>query len=493
MRKIVKAVLWITAGVVTTAIGAAADENASSYRYYDLTEVNGGETLPEAPDFSEAEISGIIAAENVQTAADSSEKDVHDDDFRDFVTRSEFEAAVSNLSWKKGPFTITPYGFLWADMAWNSSRCVTDGYCLYALSDSVDDSPGIAVDARMTRLGAMIDGPGFPGNNAWKTKGVLEADFEGQVNSTRNKGQLQLRKAYVELVNTCQDLRLAFGQDWDITSPLAPQMLNYLPAGFAGNIGYRRCQFRVEKGIRHSADCKSIWQISAADSFAGDYTSMSGVSAEAGGWPIIEGRFALKLGEYSRCAGPVTLGVSGHIGEETYIFSPISGTYADSREREHVQTWSFNFDGDVPLTKWMSVLGEYFYGADLSSFCGGINQGVDLFRRDSVRAQGGWIALHTKLSEKLTNNSGCGIDKPDEDDLHGTSAASNGTSTFRTRNELFFTNFFYQWNKALMTGLELGYWKTDWSRSDVSTSNVSYEDMDSGKTFRVDCAVQYLF
>ena len=152
-----------------------------------------------------------------------------------------------------------------------------------------------------------------------------------------------------------------------------------------------------------------------------------------------------------------------------------------------------NFDADVPLTKRISVLGEGYYGCDLSSFCGGINQGVDLYRRDGVRDVGAWGAVHTKLTDKLTNNTGYGIDKPDEDDLHGTAVASAGKTSFRTRNELFFTNFLYQWNKALMTGIELGYWKTDWEASDVSTSDVQFSDMDSGKTFRIDCAVQYLF
>ncbi len=460
-----------------------------------------GEELPPPPGFVQ-ETPASVSEDVDQTddpignesiAAETSAAPIPDHDYRDFVTRAEFESAISNLAWKKGPFTFTPYGFVWADVAWNSSRCVTDGYCLYSLSDEVDDSPGAAVDARMTRIGATVDGPGFPWNPCWKLKGVLEADFEGQVNTTRNKGQLQLRKAFVELRNDHADLRFLFGQDWDIISPLAPQMLNYLPAGFAGNIGYRRAQFRIDKGIQMGPDFRALWQIAVVDSFGADYNSTSGVASQAGGWPLIEGRYAVTLGQRCRPAGPATFGVSAHVGEETYRFTPIKDTYAATSEREHIQTWSVNFDADVPLTKRISVLGEGFYGCDLSSFCGGINQGVDLYRRDGVRDVGAWGAVHTKLTDKLTNNTGYGIDKPNEDDLHGTTVASAGKTSFRTRNELFFTNFLYQWNKALMTGIELGYWKTDWEASDVSTTDVQFSDMDSGKTFRIDCAVQYLF
>lgn len=500
MRNLLKMGVFVLSAVCAGTLQGADDISYSPVRIAQTAEAAGTQ-LPPPPEFhpelTGGELDDVDRTDDPlldpTVTTETATNIVPDHDYRDFVTRAEFEEAVSNLAWKKGPFTFTPYGFIWADVAWNSSRCVTDGYCLYSLSDQVDDSPGASVDARMTRIGAMVDGPGFPGNPCWKLKGVLEADFEGQVNTTRNKGQLQLRKAYVELRNDHRDLKLLFGQDWDIISPLAPQMLNYLPAGFAGNIGYRRCQFRIDKGIQMGPDCRTLWQIAIVDSFGADYNSTAGVASQAGGWPLIEGRYAVTLGQRCRSAGPATFGFSAHVGEETYRFSPISGTYATTSEREHVQTWSVNFDADVPLTKKISVLGEGFYGCDLSSFCGGVNQGVDLYRRDGVRDWGGWAAVRTKVTDKLTNNIGYGIDKPNEDDLHGTAVASGGKSNVRTRNELFFTNFLYQWNKGLMTGVELGYWKTDWAASDVSTSDVQLTDMDSGKTFRIDCAVQYLF
>ncbi len=413
--------------------------------------------------------------------------------YRDFITRAEFESEVSKLSWKKGPFTFTPYGFVWVNCAWNSSRCVTDPFCLYAISDGVDDTAGAAVDARTSRFGMMIDGPGFPGNPNIKLKGVFEADFQGNVNSTRNKGELQLRKAFVEVSDPKREWKFEFGQDWDTISPLAPQMLNYLPAGFAGNIGYRRCQMRLEKDFTHSGNLKTIWQIGLADPFPGDFTSLSSVSAEAGGWPQLQGRTAVQLGESARGGLPITLGVSGHVGEETYRFSPIAGTIAKTSEVEHIQSWSVNGEADIPINQNFRIQGEYFIGRDLSTFCGGINQGVDLYLRDGVRAQGFWASLHSKLTEKLTNNTGYAIDQPFKEDLAGTSMATNGKSSIRTENALIFSNLLYQWNKALMTGVEFGYWKTKYEQTDVSTENIQYLPMAAGTNYRVDFAVQYLF
>ena len=500
MRNLLKTGVLLLSAVCAGTLQGADDVSFSPVRIAQTAETEGV-PLPPPPEFqtalSDDALDDVDRTDDPlldpSVTAETVPAPIPEHDYRDFVTKAEFEEAVSNLAWKKGPFTITPYGFVWADVAWNSSRSVTDSYVLYSLSDQVDDSASISVDARMTRVGAMVDGPGFPGNPCWKLKGVLEADFEGQVNTTRNKGQLQLRKAYVELRNEHQDLKFLFGQDWEIVSPLAPQMLNYLPAGFAGNLGYRRCSFRVDKGIQMGPDCRTLFQVAIADSYGSDYNSTAGVASQSGGWPIIQGRYAVTLGQRCRPAGPMTIGFSGHVGEETYRFSPIAGTYATTSEREHVQTWSANFDADIPLTKRISVLGEGFTGCELSSFCGGINQGVDLYRRDGIRDSGGWAAIRTKLTDKLTNNSGYGIDKPNEDDLHGTSVATAGRSNVRTRNELFFTNFLYQWNKGLMTGIELGYWKTDWAATDVATPNVQMFDMDSGKTFRIDCAVQYLF
>lgn len=412
-----------------------------------------------------------------------------------FVTREELDALreeMSTMTWKKGDFRITPYGFLNLSMSADTQRAVPGEYMLYAQTPEVDDSSDFTVDARTSRLGFKMEGPRVDALNA-DLRGCLEFDFQGAYNGSKNKGGVQLRRAYAELVDAENQRRFLAGQDWEIISPLCPQMLNYLPGGFAGSLQYRRAQVRFEQGFTLSKDFQTLAQIAVCDNILGDYTSTPGVSAATSGWPVIEGRYAVSLFKDARGGRPITLGVSGHIGEQYYKFSSIAGTFANTSERVAVDTWSANFDADIPLTEKLRLQGEYTVGANLSSFCGGINQGVDLYRRDALGAFGGWLALHTDWTEKFATNVGYGVEKMDEDDLVGTSVAVNGFTTSRTRNELYFVNFLYNWTPQFMTGVELGYWQTQYQKADATGETPVFTAMKPGEAFRVEFAARLAF
>lgn len=412
-----------------------------------------------------------------------------------FATRAELDALreeMSTATWKKGDFRLTPYGFLNLSMSADSQRAVPGEYILYAQSPDVDNSSDFALDARSSRVGFKMEGPRVDALNA-DLRGCLEFDFQGAYNGSKNKGGVQLRRAYAELVDADARRRFLAGQDWEIISPLAPQTLNYLPAGFAGNLQYRRAQLRFEQGFAFSRDFQTLAQIAVCDNVLGDYVSTAGVSAATSGWPVIEGRVAVSLFEEARNGLPVTLGVSGHIGEQYYKFSPVAGTFASTNERVAIETWSANFDADFPLTEKFRVQGEYFVGANLSSFCGGINQGVDLYRRDALGASGGWLALHSGWTEKFATNVGYGTEKMDEDDLVGTSVASNGFATSRVRNELYFVNCLYDWTTNFMTGVEFSYWRTQYQKANVTGATPTFTAMEPGETFRVEFAARLTF
>jgi len=412
-----------------------------------------------------------------------------------FATRAELDALreeTALMSWKKGDFRITPYGFLNLSMSADTQRAVPGEYILYAQSPDVDDSSDFTVDARTSRLGFKMEGPRVEQLNA-DLRGCLEFDFQGAINGSKNKGGVQLRRAYAELVDAENQRRFLAGQEWEIVSPLAPQMLNYLPGGFAGSIQYRRAQVRFEQGFTLSKDFQMLAQIAVCDNILGDYTSTPGVSAATSGWPVIEGRCAVALFKDARDGLPITLGVSGHIGEQYYKFSPIAGTFANTSERVAVDAWSANLDADVPLTKKLRVQGEYYVGANVSSFIGGINQGVDLYRRDALGASGGWLGLHVDWTQKFATNVGYGMEKMDDDDLVGTSVASNGFTTSRTRNELYFVNFLYNWTPNFMTGIEVGYWRTQYQKADVTSETPVFTAMEPGEAARVEFAARLTF
>lgn len=412
-----------------------------------------------------------------------------------FATRAELDALrdeTKSLVWSKGDLRITPYGFLNLSVSSDTQRAVPGEFILYPQSADVDDSADFSVDARTSRLGFKIDGPRVDALSA-DVRGCFEFDFQGVANGSKNKGGVQLRRAYVELVDAERERRLLAGQDWEIISPLAPQMLNYLPAGYAGNLQYRRPQLRFEQGATFGPNLRFLGQIAICDDVLSDYASTTGVSPTSAAWPVIEARGSVALFKEARGGLPITLGVSGHIGEQNYSFSPIAGTFVQTKERVAIKTWSTNFDVDVPLTKALRLQGEYFIGSNLSTFCGGINQGVDLYRRDGIAASGGWIALHTDWTPKFSTNVGYGVDKPNENDLVGTSMPSNGLATSRTRNETYFANLMYNWNQNLLTGIEFSYWNAEYRRADVTGAQPIFHEMAPGETFRTEFAVRLSF
>ncbi len=403
------------------------------------------------------------------------------------VTRSELEKLreeAKGFSWSKGSIKVTPYGFLNLSVASDTQRSVPGDYILYVQSEEVDKTSGFSVDARMTRLGVKVEAGRIEQLNS-DVGGALEFDFEGYANGSRNKGGVQLRHAYVELTDKQHERHFLFGQYWDVISPGGPQMLNYLPLGFFGDIQYRRAQARFEQGYTASEDLHFLTQIAACDNVIGDYASTSGVSARSSGWPIIEGRVVVELFKETFEGRPITIGISGHIGEQNYKFSKIAGVpMSSTTEDKSIKTWSGNVDFETPLGKTHKLHGEYYYGANLSTFTGAINQGIDLFTRDAIEDEGGWLAFHSSWTSKMATNLGYGFDKPKRSDLIGTSSASNGITTSRTKNTCYFANVLYNWTPNFMTGLEVSYCRTDYQKADISGSAPIFYAMKPGRDFR---------
>ncbi len=418
--------------------------------------------------------------------------DINDEQSK-FVTHEELDAKIKDLSWKKGGFTITPYGFFQGAAVFDSQRTVPGEFALYVQSPENYDSADWALDARTSRLGLKVNGPAIESIPDAQLRGTVEVDFQGVMNSTRNKGGIQLRKAFVEIVRE-DDWKLMFGQDWEVLSPLYPQMLVYLPAGFCGNIGYRRGQFRAEKTFKASSNLKSVAQIALCDDFGADFLTASCVSCATSGMPTFEGRYAVIMGDQSRNGLPITVGVSAHLGQHEYSFAAISDTSLNYAEKEKdLKTWSACLDLDIPVTRELRLQGEYYYGENVSGVCGGINQGIDLFRRAGIRDQGYWFNVHWDLSSKLSNNTGYAMDEPEDEDLVATSVPVNGIATARTKNQVIFTNLIYHWNSAFMTGVELSYWQTNYKRSDIRDETPVFLPMQTGIAYRMEYVARLTF
>ncbi len=368
----------------------------------------------------------------------------------EFFTLDELKSEMKKLAWTKGDFKIVPYGAFWGDLIYNTERTTPGYYTLYVTSAQTDGEDEFFADARRSRFGLDVTGPNIPLLWDAASGGKVEIDFTGDGPVNPNRAGVLLRHAYWEAKN--EDFRVLAGQTWDVISPLYPGVLSYSVGWDGGNIGYRRTQFRMERYLNFSDTLKMEIQGSLNQDIIPDFPTTAGVDREPSNWPLLEGRLGWVLGPRGKGQNPITFGISGHIGEVEFDFAqpsppPLNIPPQDDR---HFRTWSFNVDVRIPVTSRLGFQGEFFTGENLSSFLGGIGQGVCICNRNTIRSTGGWFDVWYDWTDRFHTHAGWGLDDPvNTDFLIG-----------RTYNQFFFLNFSYDITKNFVTGIEITSWKT---------------------------------
>lgn len=386
----------------------------------------------------------------------------------EYLTREQVQAECKKMAWTKGNFRIVPYGTLWGSMSYDSQRARTGDYCLWIESQSTHvGEPDASVDARSTRLGFDLFGPGIPCLGDAKIGGKVEIDFQGYY-LTRNKPGLLLRHAYMEAKD--EDFRLLVGQTWDVISPLGIPTLNYTAGSAVGNLAYRRAQFRAERYFAMSDTQMFTLQGSVNANVVTDFVGETGTSADVGPYPDFQARAAYTLGQRSGCdVPPIVIGIGGHVGEQDFDFR----TGATPDLGVEARTWSACADFYVPITARWGFQGEFFTGENLSNYMGGILQGVDRVTHKGIHATGGWADIWFKWRPDLCSHTGYALDDPANGDLVAASS--------RTYNQMIYTNLLFDATKNLQVGMEVDVWKTH------------YIDLKAGEAVRLECAVKYMF
>jgi len=219
-------------------------------------------------------------------------------------------------------------------------------------------------------------------------------------------------------------------------------MLMYSVGWDGGNIGYRRAQVRGERYLAFSDVSLVTAQLSINQQVFEDATAP--LTSEPSNWPVLEGRVAWTVGQRGQGCLPITVGLSGHVGEE-------DSNHTGSAD-VHARTWSANIDVRVPITARFGVQGECQVGENLGAFLGGIGQGVDPTFFNTIRDAGGWIELWYDWTACLHSHVGYSVDDPNNNDLH--SAAQ------RSYNQFYYGNLTYDLTKNFLVGVEVSSWKT---------------------------------
>ena len=324
-----------------------------------------------------------------------------------------------------GPVETTVYGRLKADVSYDSAATNSNGNFVQWVDDAASEDDQLAVTARETRVGVKL-------KQGESVSGLIEFDLYG--GTTENKPTVLLRKVYAKM-ELAEGISLLAGQTGDVFSPLLPAVLNYGWGWNCGNTGYRRPQVRLEY-----ANSGLVAQAALARAIDGEVSGNPDVQARVG--------YGLKNDSMN-----VAVGVS-----------IVKGT-RDTMHDDVVDGLAVDFHtGFGPLV----LRGEYFTGENLSSYLGGIGQGLN-DNGEEINTAGMWFQVGYKVTDQLTINGGYLFDDPDEDDLTGAADVDD-----RDKNTAWFVNVRGKLNKNTEAGIEVSGWTTTYTDG---TDTTDYENM----------------
>lgn len=356
------------------------------------------------------------------------------------------------------------YGFARLDGSFDSGQIYPGNIALWAwpqYGSSNDREWNLTAGA--TRIGMNLSGPD---TESLKLTGNIEFDFLTGLSSENNQAP-RLRHGYMKAYWPASDFSILAGQSWDLVSSLIPFVDDPALMWSAGNIGSRHPQLRLTKGVATGEKSRMELAVAASRTI-GDKNTTPGVIATDTGkdamMPTIQGRIALSLPLLVE-SQPATIALSGHYGEEEWDAN-------NSGNHKTVDSWSCNLELSMPISKKMTLAGEYFTGSNLDDYWGGISQGVNTSTLKEIRSCGGWAALRYTSSPSTSFSIGAGVDNPNDNDL---------ALGARSRNQSIFANVINKITPNLILGLQLSDWKTE------------YKGVAEGDAIRAQSSLTYKF
>lgn len=355
-------------------------------------------------------------------------------------------------------YNVRLFGAAKLDMLFNSARPVSPGVPFFLAPDSLTGLNQNTVDihARQTTLGAALAGP---------TMGDFQAGglfvgmlFNDNVIADRY-GFLPLQ-AYGELKSP--DWRFSAGLQFDVFAPGAPTVLPFSALAASGNAGNSfRGSVRVERYLIPSDQVQWTLQGALSDPITTTISPAFAIN-EDNGWPNVEGRVALGLGELQpaglSAVRPFEIGLSGVIGQIRNTAPPPGG-------RVIADVWGTALDLRWRMNELFGVAGEVYTGRTLGTYNGAVLQTVNPETLEGVYSTGGWVEGFVYLTSQLHSHTGYAIDDPRDSDISPDAAALG-----RTRNVTIYSNLIWDVNAAFRVAFEAA-WRETHYRSVVNPNN----------------------
>jgi hypothetical protein len=310
------------------------------------------------------------------------------------------------------------------------------------------DQETVSIHARQSTLGAAFAGPQFGG---FQSGGLVLAMLYNDGVIVDRYGFLPLQ-AYGELKN--EQWRFAAGLQFDVFNPGTPTVLPFSVLSASGNSGNAfRGQLRVERHWHPSQSVQWTMQAALSEPVSSTIDPLFRVS-EDNGWPNIEGRIALGIGEPElvglEAKRPFEIGISGVGGQLRTTEPLVRQVVAD--------VWGIGADFRWKLSPHFGVAGEFYTGQGLGTYGGAILQNINVDTAtpanstlQAIRSTGGWLETFVYWTPCLHSHVGYGVDDPLDRDV---------SATQRSQNSTIFANLIWDLNQTFRIGFEFTWRET---------------------------------
>jgi hypothetical protein len=348
---------------------------------------------------------------------------------------------------------VSLFGAVVLDAVFSQPRTIAPGTPFFLLPPS---QPGfneetVSIHARQSSIGAMVNGPQFGG---WQSSGTVLVSFFNDALIVDQYGILPLQ-AFGELRN--EKYRITAGLQFDVFNPYTPTILPFSVLSGSGNTGNAfRGQIRLERFFNPSPQVQWVGQVALADPVATTIDPAFSL-LEDNGWPNIEGRVAVGMGQPEMVNGlmrrPFEIGVSGVVGQ---LRTTIPGT-----TQVVTDVWGAGADLRWKVLSCFGVAGEIYHGEGLGTYNGAVLQNVNRDQLnvigstfEAIESTGGWLETFVYWTPCLHSHVGYGIDNPEDTDL--------GLGQ-RSRNSTYFANLLWDVNSAFRVAFEFTWRETEYN------------------------------
>jgi hypothetical protein len=316
------------------------------------------------------------------------------------------------------------------------------------------DTNTFEMHGRQSNLQLLYEGPKI---GSMQLGGLAKFYFTNSSLSSDTYGLMPV-VAFGELRN--EQWRLSVGLQPDLFAPRDPAVIPITLLGGAGNAGTFRGQLRVERFFVPSDALQWTWQGAISDPISTVLIDATRRTTEANGWPNIETRLALGLGEKlvrvgGRSERMLELGVAGLVGQlrNSQHFFDLDEIDPTIPIRSVIDVGGMSVDGRWNVTDRLGLVAEGYFGQGIGNYAATIFQTFHPYDYQAIRGRGGFLEAFYYLNEQIHVHGGYGVEGPIARDL----ASDQGIA----RNSVYFASVFWDLHRSLQTSLQVDYRQTD--------------------------------